>query len=206
MEQVAALENNDKTWRILYGLYLQLDNIEGALATLENLSDTDENDHFQLIQEINLERLQSTTSAYELSEFEKLQLQEIAHSPSSERGHARALLSMLDDQTFWPEQNLELLEYSGGQLPIVAQETSNEILLKAFPNPAKNNIQLSLPYYFEDGIDVETYSISGILLQSHRFGEGQHLDIDVSSLSEGMYFLKVHSSDHTVGVVKVAVQ
>lgn len=80
------------------------------------------------------------------------------------------------------------------------RESSGKLNLKIFPNPSKDKIQIE----FDQNIDIEKITISNTLGQQlNKYTEPKPgLEIDVSGLPQGIYFLKAESK-HRQGVLKV---
>jgi len=205
LQQVAATEGSAKSWRLLYGLYLQLNDWNAAAGVLNQIGPSGDNDDFRTVQQINLARLQHNSSAFELDEVQLEQLIHIAGSSSPERGHARALLSMLEGESYWPEHDLSLQEMNA-QLPPLMETVEKIASLKLYPNPADHSIQLELPEYQQSSFEVVISNMAGLQLRSYTFSEGQYLDMDVSTLTSGLYFIQVQSEEEIIGVSKLAIQ
>jgi len=75
-------------------------------------------------------------------------------------------------------------------------ETSNETLLKIYPNPFNNEINISI-----DGSDnyekafVQIHDISGRLMYSGEYGNQRKITINHLQLNPGTYFIKVQTGD-----------
>lgn len=68
---------------------------------------------------------------------------------------------------------------------------NNQILFSVYPNPARDKVTLNL---FEDFNmkSIEIYSVLGQMISVKSF-DRQSIELDVSSLEKGVYFLKVKS-------------
>lgn len=68
---------------------------------------------------------------------------------------------------------------------------NSQIVFSVYPNPSRDKINVNL---FEDfsAKSVEIYSVLGQKISSKDF-EGQSIDLDISTLQKGVYFLKVKS-------------
>ncbi|MCH8904195.1 MAG: T9SS type A sorting domain-containing protein [Bacteroidetes bacterium] len=81
------------------------------------------------------------------------------------------------------------------QLPGVFTNTQNiyqnELDVKLFPNPAGEVIYFTLQGQIEQELDLRIYDIDGILVYENIHSLSNVNAIDISSLSRGIYFLKV---------------
>jgi hypothetical protein len=204
-EQVAALENNDSAWRLLIGLYLQLNDLTNASSTLNSLTVSDENNDFRTVQEINILRLQHQTAAFELTNLQKEQLTEIATGQSTERGHARALLSLLEGYIYWPIHDFVLPQQSQGVLPKSLISKNKDKQLLVYPNPTSGRLNIELPVYETETVYFEIFDISGVKLSKYTMKEGQSYTIDAASLSPGIYYIKAYTRNDTIGITRVAI-
>lgn len=70
----------------------------------------------------------------------------------------------------------------------------NEVLV--YPNPAKEKIYLSIKHSENDDLKVQVYSIAGRILKSSTFTySNSPIEIDISSLKNGVYFMRIESSE-----------
>jgi hypothetical protein len=65
----------------------------------------------------------------------------------------------------------------------------NEALVRVFPNPATNILNISTKSSFYQNETIEIYNINGILLDKYN-AAGQNIQIDISNYSSGVYFVK----------------
>jgi hypothetical protein len=89
-----------------------------------------------------------------------------------------------------------LCSFEGGNWRYFTQNCRNstqEIAfgLYLFPNPTVESLSLTSPQYFEADYDI--YDLSGRVVQKGNCTEGSKLD--VSRLSQGLYFLALHNAD-----------
>lgn len=78
-------------------------------------------------------------------------------------------------------------------------ELSNSNDLIIFPNPAKNNIQINLSNFDDNFNEVIILDISGKAVLSHSISNNDaNLNIDVSSLSNGIYTISIISNEQVL--------
>lgn len=75
-------------------------------------------------------------------------------------------------------------------------ENSEQIRLRAYPNPVRDWITVTLKNAPEAQIDLRIYNLSGKLMTSLKMESGQ-LRIDMSELKSGTYF--IHAVDKLSG-------
>lgn len=68
---------------------------------------------------------------------------------------------------------------------------NNKIVFSVYPNPSRDRFTINL-FESSSKTNVEVYSVLGQKINEKQF-DGQSLDIDLSSLQKGVYFLKVIS-------------
>jgi hypothetical protein len=71
-------------------------------------------------------------------------------------------------------------------------------VINLFPNPAQNNITLSLKNFATPIVNYELYDAQGVLIQTESINltdGNQDYKIDLSNLNKGFYFVKVNSGD-----------
>ncbi len=73
-----------------------------------------------------------------------------------------------------------------------------EIDLKTYPNPATNEVTLTLPFYMNENINIDIMSSLGKVLISKNNISGDEIKIDISSLKKGVYFIRCKRNDKTI--------
>lgn len=82
-------------------------------------------------------------------------------------------------------------EYSLGY-PLSLTDDSFQNIVSVYPNPTKGNLQMKVPKSL-DKIDVAIYNIQGKLIKySSEKVVGENINLDVSSISKGVYFIKLN--------------
>jgi hypothetical protein len=85
--------------------------------------------------------------------------------------------------------------------PIITKNEENKIVfndLKLYPNPASDRLVLSYSKDLASNL-ISIYSMQGQLLLQEKIKYSQHsYDIDLKSLKEGMYILKLQSDECTL--------
>jgi PKD repeat protein len=93
--------------------------------------------------------------------------------------------------------------------PVGLNSIASALTFKVFPNPAHSYIEISLDRVSEPNLNVELFDVSGRMIMSHHFEKvltGQTLKLDVSAISEGLYFLSIHSGSGQPVVSRVVIQ
>lgn len=71
-----------------------------------------------------------------------------------------------------------------------------------YPNPVQNILKVNLNGY-QGSTDISIYSVSGLLIQSKKTTETGAVNVDVSTLPQGMYIIKVMNSQKKTFVSKL---
>lgn len=79
---------------------------------------------------------------------------------------------------------------------VIHTETSPAAQLVVFPNPVALQLQASLPSLVESG-EATIISMSGQIVARQVIIGQQNLEMDVSSLPSGVYFLRIQASEQT---------
>jgi hypothetical protein len=124
---------------------------------------------------------------------------EIGTMQAKGNGYSQASYTLYDNS---PAKGLNYYKLSGADKN--GKETflgytaiSNNASLPVFslyPNPAQNNITLSLKNFSTPTIDYELYSAQGVLLKTETINlvdGNQNYKIDLSQLNAGFYFIKI---------------
>ncbi len=97
----------------------------------------------------------------------------------------------------------EMQKNMGNDNPIIKKEIDNElIIVNIYPNPAGNMIYIELDNLPKTPVDYILYDMQGKQLSGGNFNSRKH-EMDISSLSTGMYFLRFKTEDCTPVVKKV---
>ena len=99
------------------------------------------------------------------------------------------------------------LSYKASTATVAVEENQAVEALTVFPNPVSSELNLSFFTRNNDNINIEIYNITGQNLFHERlpdFVGGYHQTINTESLSKGIYFLKVTSSNG-ISVKKIIV-
>lgn len=79
--------------------------------------------------------------------------------------------------------------------------TEDQQLFSMYPNPTSNNINLH--FIDQDGpVDVYIYDVQGKLIKEEKSITNRDQTIDVQALSQGLYFIQVHTEDK-ISVLKL---
>jgi len=79
----------------------------------------------------------------------------------------------------------------------VRTETVNSGILRLYPNPANQYIQLLVPAGYDAISSIKVFSITGSILDEKVFsGSAESFRYDVSLLKNGIYFMNINSGNH----------
>ncbi len=117
--------------------------------------------------------------------------------PVTYAGEIERLKEWIDKRLTWLDANMpgSLITSDRG----IRSNASEKILLRLFPNPATDYI------YIESDRPISRVSIfntSGLVEKSHNNKDGFACYINISSLQEGLYFIRVTFEDKTMQTMK----
>jgi hypothetical protein len=76
------------------------------------------------------------------------------------------------------------------------REKDNKNLCNVYPNPARDKVFISFEKIPKDHVTVDLFSPDGRMILKYQFDKsGDKMEIDVHGLSDGMYFIKIHSNE-----------
>jgi hypothetical protein len=83
----------------------------------------------------------------------------------------------------------------------LGEESSSVIQLDVFPNPAENQLEISISLSQPTGFVVEIFDVSGkrLLFTRHPIFEKRvRQTTDISGLSSGIYVLSIRTAENTI--------
>ncbi|HPF93918.1 MAG TPA: T9SS type A sorting domain-containing protein, partial [Tenuifilaceae bacterium] len=93
--------------------------------------------------------------------------------------------------------------------PFVSVSTFADANSKLYPNPTRGNVSLQLPSLFSgERIDVRVYSTIGQLVYHKKLSviDKGLVEVNLSSLPQGVYYLRISSSNQIVGSKPIVIQ
>mgnify|MGYP000165054407 CR=1 FL=1 len=80
----------------------------------------------------------------------------------------------------------------------LGMDLNTELLqsLKLYPNPANEKLSISLDEPLRNG-QISIVNAQGVLIQVHRFEDASSVNLDVKTLENGLYFVKIQSGGKT---------
>jgi hypothetical protein len=147
--------------------------------------------------------LSDTISWLQLDSLQVLKLERISRTPSSIQSYAMAARALRGDTVYhrFPFINAN----SGsriGQFPteeVAKQESKNRITL--FPNPNRGEFTLAIESIQSGVYTIEIADIAGRVLLNRKISvadKSLREQISLSTISGGIYFLRVYSSENSV--------
>ncbi|TAK50572.1 MAG: T9SS type A sorting domain-containing protein [Saprospiraceae bacterium] len=200
-------EGTTESKRLLYGLKVQMNDYAGAQAVLSTLPNISQDEQwFRSVQVINLERLQST-GAFTLSGAQDSLLHVVANSKSPERSYARALLSFLKEEQFYPDIELPLGERQGSGRPQVHtnQSISLDEKVSVRPNPSNGEVEVVFDSDEIKGGVITIHSPNGEMLRKYELPESNRHVLQLADMPNGIYFLQVSNNNKIVGRTKLVI-
>jgi len=78
----------------------------------------------------------------------------------------------------------------GGDIEQFEEIQKRQTELKVFPNPAQEQITVSLPFYMDKNADITLYNTLGVAVLSYHHVKGGEINIDIQSLPAGVYVVR----------------
>jgi hypothetical protein len=152
---------------------------------------------------------------YDYNDFHLYILESIASQCPWEGGNAvfraRGMLAlvqrvMINDESMCEAKSLPE-DYSQDEESIFEDFFVENDYFKLYPNPAQNYISIELQSEIDAKIEsVEIFNLNGQKLKSYKNTSGKELlQIELVSLSEGMYICRVIMSDNSIQTLKFSV-
>lgn len=69
---------------------------------------------------------------------------------------------------------------------------------KLFPNPAKNQLNISFDRQISEKIDIKIYNTLGQKVRQLKTNSGISVDLDISDLNSGLYLVKLTQAENSV--------
>ena len=210
VDSILVLENTARSKRQRFGLRLQLQDYTGAQAILQTLPSgplNDEDAQFRIIQTINLARLTTTGAAFELTPEQGEALEYIANQKSTERAYARSLLVLLKQRQYWPTIDLSGNEsmLTGSSDGLMEEQVPEEDL-NIYPNPTNGALTIEYPEQLYESATIYLYNSVGKVCKSSSFDGAGSVNIDLSDMPRGFYFVELRAGSAILGKAKVLLQ
>lgn len=164
---------------------------EMFMQNLESREIDEETQDFITTQRINIDRLTSEEN-YELSAEDQLVLYTICHKSHPLAAYARGLYTIMTGEIILPEITpVEQVELREAKINKVTK-------VSVSPNPANNTLHISVTNNVTNHeIGYRLTSYLGQLVLSEN-AKSSDIDLDVSHLESGIYYLEVYSNDKKV--------
>ncbi len=154
------------------------------------------------VQQINIERLQTTDEEFKLSETDYKTLDNVAKSESTSRGYARALLYLLKGKRYYDvyEQKSAIGKDDGeSTIP-----NKSSLPLSVYPNPVLNG-ELKLVGDILDGDGIAVLRrMDGSIVSTMMFSRSEELTM-IAPAQTGVYFIQV-TRGKEISTVKVIIK
>lgn len=85
---------------------------------------------------------------------------------------------------------------------------NQSLIVEIYPNPASNMLNISFKNIKGENLTMELFSVQGLSVLNREVsnsGNENHLEIDISNLSQGIYFLSIKSNGIQIGYQKVMI-
>jgi len=89
--------------------------------------------------------------------------------------------------------------FAQGTRPFAVEERVNDRLVKVYPNPAREKVIISIEKLNNETVNVAVFDLQGKqVLSQEVLSQGSLVNVDLSDLSTGLYFVHVQGKDFTV--------
>lgn len=187
-----------------FGACVELRDYAGARSLLSVIGGfgSSYND-FVDVQQVNLDRLQTTGQEYVIAESDFVMLDNIASSESNVRGYARAVLYLLKDVRYYDsyEDKVSGGLQEGSKTKVLTDLKSS---LVVYPNPVTNGIIRMTGEIIQGDVVVTIRRIDGSVLSVNKLTGVQEITVN-SPEKSGIYFIEVTSGEQ-VATSKVVVR
>ena len=82
-----------------------------------------------------------------------------------------------------------------GQFEEIQKRQTN---ITIYPNPANEQITVSLPFYMDKNVDIAIYNTLGVAVLSQHHAKGGEINIDIQSLQAGAYVIRCTKENKVV--------
>ncbi|WP_066631019.1 T9SS type A sorting domain-containing protein [Labilibacter marinus] len=127
------------------------------------------------------------------------EIRDLALNASLELGHSYEIVAILNPENDEFTPVTDTLKNVTVYDPDSSVDELPQSAFKIYPNPANNNISIDFEYGFGDIETVEIIGVAGIVhtFQAQNSGEGK-LNLDISSLENGIYVIRVLTNKHVL--------
>jgi hypothetical protein len=80
---------------------------------------------------------------------------------------------------------------------------SDEIDIRLYPNPTSKSVAIDLGKLLIQ-VDISLVNSSGQLIKNMSFTNSRVIDVDVTTLASGLYYLAISSEDKIIGYQKIS--
>jgi hypothetical protein len=209
MEGLLAGEQSKAADWAIFGLRMARKDYANAALWLNQLPiQSYEDAQFRDVQIINIQRLQNL-GTFQLSVGQETYLNSVAESTSPVRGYAQAILGLLKDRRFYPEDLNSGSEYSmpglQGEAGKPAQNTAE---FRVYPVPASSAITISWPSLpAESDANLLVYDIYGRQQINEPIAPHEsERRLETGWLPVGVYFLVISDRGKSVHQTKISIQ
>jgi len=203
LEEIDTLlleENTNQAKRYRIGLKILQQDYTGAQTLVNSFpTDTDDNQNFKTVQQINLERL-TTGETFALSTTQENTLLEIAGEKTQASAYAKSLLMVLTDTIFNPDIPEELQERSRENNP----PSQNMVALTVQPNPASGFVTIGIPVFDDNGASrLKITDEMGRIIRDIPVSAGESIGLETNDWKAGIYFVTLLQSDGRLQTTKL---
>jgi hypothetical protein len=194
----------------LNGAYLMFDSLNFARTLLDTLTlVTKEDTLYADYTDLYLDMKEDTLNWLQLDSVQVIRLNYLSRTPSAVQSYAMAALSLRGDTTYhrYPdigsssEARLMNINTKQSHMPLTNEE------LQVFPNPNSGLFILSLKNASEDEYTYRIIDLAGRNLLTGKYtagGEKASVTINLTNLSDGLYFVEVKDTDNRkLGVQRI---
>lgn len=103
-----------------------------------------------------------------------------------------------DPNNFSVDYNGSTCNYANNILPVEVFNMINNASLKVYPNPVLINDNLNVEFALNISAKINVYNVTGKLILSDIMENHKSKSVNVSNLTNGIYFLKIESDNTSI--------
>lgn len=195
VEELLSKYQDYDTKKLLFGIKMNKGALSQADDVLQSIGPHFEAEEFVEIQKVNLDYIQSSTG-YNLSLGDSIMLDDIARSPSPNRGYARGLMYLLHDLRYYDDEETHK-ENGTKQVESKSTPIAEELLI-VYPNPMLSSELVLSGDLVRSGGTVVIYDSAGNIVLKETVNKGASGVYKLNlALHHGLFFVHLRHGDKT---------
>ncbi|MDR0603387.1 MAG: T9SS type A sorting domain-containing protein [Bacteroidales bacterium] len=138
---------------------------------------------------ITYNTLPSSNIPYQITKEKSYSFYEVRNARGEiivKEGNAEVILKTSDKQ----EKNIQLGQYE--------EIEKRKMEMKVYPNPAEEQITITLPFYMNDDVSIDIINIMGVSVLSEQHVKGNQVKLNIHSLIAGVYIIRCTQDNKSI--------